>query len=162
MAFSRRDFLKRTCCTAAAAFSAASFQRFGLVNALAQSAQDYKALVCIFMFGGNDANNLIVPASSARLRQLRTDPASSALSPRRACCRSIRPAPARLVPPEDGGNGVIVQQQPRRCPGQRGHAGTADHARDQFQHGGAQLPSNLFSHENQQQQMQTATLNGRP
>ena len=65
MAFSRRDFLKRTCCTAAAGFAAASFNRFGLVNALAQSAQDYKALVCVFLFGGNDSNNMVVPFSSS-------------------------------------------------------------------------------------------------
>jgi uncharacterized protein (DUF1501 family) len=65
MAFSRRDFLKRTCCTAAAGFAAASFNRFGLVNALAQSAQDYKALVCVFLFGGNDSNNMVVPLSSS-------------------------------------------------------------------------------------------------
>src|SRR6266852_4131345 len=65
MAFSRRDFLKRTCCTAAAGFAAASFNRFGMVNALAQTAQDYKALVCVFLFGGNDSNNMIVPLSSS-------------------------------------------------------------------------------------------------
>src|SRR5262245_19207064 len=65
MAFSRRDFLKRSCCAAAAGVAAASFSRFGLMNAYAQSASDYKALVCVFMFGGNDANNLIVPLASA-------------------------------------------------------------------------------------------------
>ena len=75
MAFSRRDFLKRTCCTAAAGFAAASFNRFGLVNALAQSTQDYKALVCVFLFGGNDSNNMVVPLSStgyASYQQLRS------------------------------------------------------------------------------------------
>ena len=65
MAFSRRDFLKRSCCSAAAGFAAASFNRFGMVNALAQSSQDYKALVCVFLFGGNDSNNMVVPLSSA-------------------------------------------------------------------------------------------------
>ena len=65
MAFSRRDFLKRSCCTAAAGFAAASFNRFGMVNALAQSAQDYKALVCVFLFGGNDSNNMVIPLSSS-------------------------------------------------------------------------------------------------
>ncbi len=65
MAFSRRDFLKRSCCTAAAGFAAASFNRFGLVNALAQGTPDYKALVCVFLFGGNDSNNMVVPLSSA-------------------------------------------------------------------------------------------------
>ena len=58
---SRRGFLRTTCCTAAAGVAAASFGRRGLVNALAQTSQDYKALVCIFLFGGNDANNMIVP-----------------------------------------------------------------------------------------------------
>ena len=61
---SRRNFLKTTCCTAAAGVAAASFGRLGLVNAMAQTGTDYKALVCVFLFGGNDANNLIVPLSS--------------------------------------------------------------------------------------------------
>ena len=35
---------------------------FGTAASLAaQSAADYKALVCVFLFGGNDGNNLIVP-----------------------------------------------------------------------------------------------------
>ena len=32
--------------------------------ALAQGTTDYKALVCIFMFGGNDCNNMLVPTDS--------------------------------------------------------------------------------------------------
>ena len=44
---------------------AASFSRFGLVNALAQSPTDFRALVCIFLFGGNDANNLLIPMDTA-------------------------------------------------------------------------------------------------
>jgi len=38
--------------------------RFGLVNAYAQcnpAAGGYKALVCIFLFGGNDGNNTVIP-----------------------------------------------------------------------------------------------------
>ena len=38
-------------------------QRFSLINALAQGA-DYKALVCVFLAGGNDGNNMIVPTST--------------------------------------------------------------------------------------------------
>ena len=93
MAFSRRDFLKRSCCTAAAGFAAASFNRFGLVNALAQSAQDYKALVCIFLFGGNDSNNMIVPMSSsgyASYQQVR----SVLALPQASLLRSLPPARA--------------------------------------------------------------------
>jgi uncharacterized protein (DUF1501 family) len=48
----------------AAAFTS-GLKHFGLVNALAQAqtsaATDYRALVCIFLFGGNDGNNMIVP-----------------------------------------------------------------------------------------------------
>ena len=59
----RRSFLKTTCCSAAGV-AAASLSRFGLMNAYAQGA-DYKALVCIFLFGGNDANNTIIPYDAA-------------------------------------------------------------------------------------------------
>jgi uncharacterized protein (DUF1501 family) len=59
--WNRREFLRTTCCSAAAGFAAASFSRFGMVNALAQSATDYKALVCVFLFGGNDSNNMVIP-----------------------------------------------------------------------------------------------------
>jgi uncharacterized protein (DUF1501 family) len=41
---------------------AASLKRFGLINALAQSGvTDYKALVCVFLNGGNDGNNTVIP-----------------------------------------------------------------------------------------------------
>ena len=35
------------------------------MNALAQTATDYKALVCVFLFGGNDSNNMVIPYDSA-------------------------------------------------------------------------------------------------
>src|SRR5277367_4310220 len=62
----RRDFIRRAACAAvgtAAMTSAISDLR--LMNAaVAQSSigpNDYKALVCIFLQGGNDSNNLILP-----------------------------------------------------------------------------------------------------
>jgi uncharacterized protein (DUF1501 family) len=61
----RREFLKTTCCSAAAGFAAVSFSRFGMMNAMAQTATDYKALVCVFLFGGNDSNNMVIPFDSA-------------------------------------------------------------------------------------------------
>ncbi|MEP7354332.1 MAG: hypothetical protein ABI824_13985 [Acidobacteriota bacterium] len=41
--------------------AAAHITRLGLMTANAQSGSNYKALVCIYMGGGNDANNMIVP-----------------------------------------------------------------------------------------------------
>jgi uncharacterized protein (DUF1501 family) len=57
----RRSFLRHA---GALAGSAALGQR-GLLAARAAPAADYKALVCIFLYGGNDTNNMIVPLDSA-------------------------------------------------------------------------------------------------
>ena len=68
MELTRREFLFETgrgCLgyfLGAAAF-AAGVQRFGLINALAQGS-DYRALVCVFLAGGNDGNNMVVPATT--------------------------------------------------------------------------------------------------
>src|SRR5713226_5243547 len=72
MASSRRDFLRGLGCTLLTrAAVCAGAERLMTMNAFAKPAlagaggagadSDYKALVCIFMFGGNDANNVIVP-----------------------------------------------------------------------------------------------------
>lgn len=54
----RRDFLKGT----GAIGAMAALGQLGLLSAHAQStADDYKALVCIFLFGGNDSNNMVIP-----------------------------------------------------------------------------------------------------
>jgi len=60
---SRRDFIRLSCCSATGAALAAGMGRFGLVNAYAQCVPTagYKALVCIFLFGGNDGNNMVIP-----------------------------------------------------------------------------------------------------
>src|SRR5215475_5652209 len=61
MTLSRREFLLRSGCGALSAAALASgIDRFGLVQAYAQG-MDYKALVCIFLGGGNDGNNTVVP-----------------------------------------------------------------------------------------------------
>ena len=63
-AITRRDFLRRAACAAvgtAAMTSAIRDLRF-MNAAVAQSnISGYKALVCIFLQGGNDSNNLILP-----------------------------------------------------------------------------------------------------
>lgn len=61
----RRQFIRQAACAAlgtAALTSAIRDLRF-MNAAVAQSnVQDYKALVCIFLQGGNDSNNLVIPA----------------------------------------------------------------------------------------------------
>ena len=72
MSHSRRDFLVRTSCAALSAAAAqSSIRKLGLMSALAQptSASDYRALVCIFLDGGNDSNNMIIPTDTANYNQ---------------------------------------------------------------------------------------------
>jgi uncharacterized protein (DUF1501 family) len=62
----RRKFLKTSACGLTGAAVVASLDRFSLVNAMVQQDQpdvatDYKALVCIFLNGGSDCNNMIIP-----------------------------------------------------------------------------------------------------
>jgi uncharacterized protein (DUF1501 family) len=58
MSLDRRTFIKYA--SLAAAGNAAGLRPFGALNALAQGATDYKALVCVFLYGGNDANNTLI------------------------------------------------------------------------------------------------------
>src|SRR6266403_4265855 len=64
----RRQFLRQAACAAvgtAALTSAIRDLRF-MNAAVAQSnIVDYKALVCIFLQGGNDSNNLVLPTIQA-------------------------------------------------------------------------------------------------
>jgi len=71
---SRRHFLRTGAFAAAAGFS-----RFGMMNAFAQSASNYKALVCIFLFGGNDSHNMVVPQSQTAYNAYKTIRGSLAL-----------------------------------------------------------------------------------
>ena len=38
------------------------------INCLQAATQDYKALVCLFMYGGNDGHNLVVPLDSSQFK----------------------------------------------------------------------------------------------
>ena len=63
---SRRKFLRTTACGLTGAAMVASLDRLSLVNAMvhqqqSEVASDYKALVCIFLSGGSDCNNMVIP-----------------------------------------------------------------------------------------------------
>src|SRR5271170_7514398 len=57
----RRSFLQH----AGALAGTAALGQLGSFAVRAATASDYKALVCIFLYGGNDSNNMIVPLDSA-------------------------------------------------------------------------------------------------
>lgn len=65
----RREFLKSSCKVLSMTAMATQMRHFGLMDVLAQSSRsesseagdDYKALVCLFMNGGNDSHNTFIP-----------------------------------------------------------------------------------------------------
>lgn len=156
--WNRREFLKTSCCSAAAGFAAASFSRFGLVNALAQTATDYKALVCVFLFGGNDSNNMIIPYDSAGYNAYKSARGGLALT--QGSLLPISPpsigSPFAFHPRFAGMQSLFNNKNLAVL----ANVGTLVQPTtpSQFQQGSAPLPMNLFSHSDQEAQMQTSIL----
>lgn len=70
----RRNFVRQACCAAVGATgllsTLAQLRAIGAVAAdSSSSATGYKALVCLFLSGGNDANNVLVPTSAGDYAQ---------------------------------------------------------------------------------------------
>jgi len=156
--FTRRGFLKASCCSALGV-ATASFTRLGLVNAFAQGT-NYKALVCVFLYGGNDANNMIIPydsagyANYAKLRSTLALPQSGLLpvQPKsQSTPFAFHPQLVNMQTLFNGGQLAAVV-----------NAGTLVQptTRTQYLNNQVAVPLNLFAHSNQQQEMQTdAVLN---
>ena len=149
----RRGFIRSACCCAAGT-AVANFTRLGLINAFAQGS-DYKALVCVFLFGGNDANNTIVPFDSAgyaNYAQIRQNLALSqgVLLPIQPKSQStpfaFHPKFAEMQGLFNSGHVAAVV-----------NTGTLPQpmTRDQYLSGQVPIPQNLFSHADQQQQFGT-------
>src|SRR5580692_5509003 len=63
---SRREFLKDTLRSVTALGAVGSMAKFGEMNALAASGTGYQALVCIFLSGGNDGHNTVIPMTTVQ------------------------------------------------------------------------------------------------
>ena len=161
---SRRDFLRLGCHTLSTIGAAAAFGRAGLMTARAQSSSDYKALVCIFLFGGNDANNLLVPNDSAtyanyqKIRQNLALPQGSLVAihdPATGAAYGLHPSFAPIAPLYNSSKrlalvanvGTLVQPVPRGSNGMP-------------QLNSVPLPVNLYSHSDQQNEWQNAVPQG--
>ena len=60
MTISRRNFIAQAGALGAAGL-VGNLSQWGIRAVSAQSLSDYKALVCVFLFGGNDSNNTVIP-----------------------------------------------------------------------------------------------------
>ncbi len=119
---------------------------------------DYKALVCLFLYGGNDANNTLVPYDTAGHAAYTASRGILAL-PRSDLLRlplpdsgdgrewALHPAMSRLAPAfADGKMAMLL------------NVGTlvAPVTQAEYKAGGAAIPPYLFSHNDQQVQWQTS------
>ena len=139
MRAARRAFLCRAGALGATGLAArlAPLSALALPTAAgAQSAEDYKALVCVFLFGGVDGNNLVIPLDTAGYASYAaTRPESS----------GINIAQAQLLPVQLA---VLANVGTLNEPTTRA---------DYFQ----KRPDNLFSHSDQQGQWQSAVSAGK-
>jgi uncharacterized protein (DUF1501 family) len=69
-----------------------------MFNAVAAPGEDYRALVCLFLSGGIDSYNLLVPSGAAEYQQYAAVRGDLAL-PQPIC------SPSRLRPPTGGPTG---------------------------------------------------------
>jgi len=163
---SRRAFLKRTSALSlvgAATPFVTSLAAIG--EAAAATASDYKALVCVFMFGGNDYANTVVPYDNARYSVYQQNRSVIALSQAALAPTVLNPsislpggaqyalAPplAPLLPLFDAGKlaialnlGTLVQPTTKA----------------QYQANSVPLPPKLLSHNDQQSYFQASSPEG--
>jgi len=152
--------MRLACCSAATASIVGGLSKFGLVSALA-GGSDYKALVCIFYFGGNDSNNFIMPIDTAGYANYQTVRANLAIPQ-----GSILPlqtgssANFGLHPNLPELQGLFNNQKSLAV---LANVGTLVQPTTRAQYQKYQnLPENLFSHSDQQDQWQTTQLSGLP
>src|SRR5579862_406375 len=154
--FSRRGFIR----IGAATVGSLALRPFGLLPALAQTGPDYRALVCIFLFGGNDSNNTVVPMDDtnfqaytsirgnlALTQAMLTAPVSTASGAPYAFHGKLAEVASLFSSKElavVANVGSLVQPLTRA----------------QYQAQQTPIPLNLFSHSDQQLQWQTAVAQG--
>jgi uncharacterized protein (DUF1501 family) len=143
----RRQFLSDLGCGLGTAAFLSTFDRFSRLEAAA-AVGDYRALVCVFLYGGNDGNNMVVPYDDyATYQKTRGTalgiPKDTLLKVTAASQRAafgLHPSLAEIHPLYDKGKlAVLANVGPLSAPLTR--AGYAS---------GAARPENLFSHNDQQ------------
>ncbi len=152
---SRRSLLKLA--------SMAGLARFGQMNALAQTSNsnDYKALVCVFLVGGNDGHNMLIPQSASQFNAYKAARGSLALPDNNAKLLAITPTNGIPYAFNDG----LAAVHPLWAQGKLAAVANVGNivqptSRAQYLSAAVNLPTNLFSHSDQIVQMQTAAAGG--
>jgi uncharacterized protein (DUF1501 family) len=154
---SRRTFIRNV--GALSALGLAS--RLDLLNLVAtasgQVVDDYKALVCVFLFGGNDGNNTVIPMDSAGYAQYASArPATSGINLPQASLLPIQPinlgTPFGLHPALPEMQALFAQKKLAIM----ANVGTLLQPTNKTQYAAGVRPLSLYSHSDQQAQWQSA------
>jgi uncharacterized protein (DUF1501 family) len=157
MTTTRREFLSRSLGTFGAALLAV--ERFSLLNALAQSV-DYRALVCIFLNGGNDGGNMVIPYDDYATYSAARSPSGLAIPQSSLLRTGVVPS----VGTEFGFHPSLTGLHDLWGQGRLAvvcNVGTLVEPtnRDAYRNRTVEVPLNLFSHSDQINQWQTSVSN---
>jgi uncharacterized protein (DUF1501 family) len=151
MKINRRSLIRNASLLAAG--NVLGFRPFGMLNSLAQTTSSYKAMVCIFLFGGNDANNTVIPFDTAGYQNYAALRGPLALA--QNTLLPLTPTPNFALHPGlpdvqslfNSGNAAIIA-----------NVGTLIQptTRSTYLANRVQIPSNLLSHPDQQLEWQNA------
>lgn len=160
MTFTRRNFLQQTICAGLGATGALNL--LGNLTTTAAAIPtvqigDYKALVCIFLFGGNDGANTLLPYSQSDYNAYATARTNLALP--RTDLLPITPLTSDgrsfALHPSLAGFQTLFAQKKLALLANVGPL-LAPTTRAQYQQRSVPLPPQLFSHSDQQTHWQTA------
>jgi uncharacterized protein (DUF1501 family) len=163
----RRNFLRTVGIGAAGLAAWSDLNRIAAAASLATpkaAGEDYRALICVFMFGGNDGNNMLVPTSATEYLQYATGRTSVLALPKASLLPlSVSNTPGRTF----GLHGSMAGLQGLFNQGKAAVVANvgpllAPTTRAQFQSRSVPLPSDLFSHSDQQAQWQSSISDGAP
>ena len=162
MAQSRRDFLGTSACALGGVALASSLDTFRAVQALTpQAASDYRALVCVFLNGGNDGNNMLVDLNQLTAYNNARNADQLALS-------QSGSSPLLTISPTTGGSyGLHPNMTEMQTLFNQGNLAILCNngplveplTRTTYQNGTGKKPLQLFSHSDQVSLFQTAIAN---
>ncbi len=140
--------------------SAGCLARLGLVNAYAAPAPtSYKALVCVFLFGGNDSNNAVVPYDAARFNEYTSLRKNLALPMNAALAANVFQVSSTeqyALHPSLAELATLINQEKSLAVLANVGSLVQPTTRAQYLANSAPTPNNLFSHLDQQTEWQTS------
>lgn len=151
----RRDFLKGMGSVGIGAAGLGAWSDL-VSQAHAATGEDYKAIVCLFMFGGNDSNNMVIPYDDARYAKYATDRRSIAIPKAQALPLTMNGATDYALHPNMVGMQNLINTGKAAIVANVGPL-FEPITRAQWQAGQGRRPENLFSHSDQQLQWQTSS-----